>query len=522
MNWLPGLVARIRSTIHRKLLFAFLVMVLLLFATAAAGLRSLGEANRRAEELVQLQRKISAYRQLNHDTIEQLYSVASALIAADEDLLASTLRRLKQFGYDLDRLEFVSQDEVEAMAHVREDYERFIQLVARSLELIRAKRTDEVRQIQLTQARPLADRLERLTNALVNKAESAMVGSIDVNSTESRISRQILLALGVSSVLLALLFGYAISWSIITPVREMQQRMQEIAAGDFSKHVDCVNRDELGALAGNVNSMNDRLGQLYRQLESQRQEIEAKNERLEVVSRHKSEFLSNMSHELRTPLNAIIGFAETLNDGLFGALNDKQAEYARDIHAAGQHLLSLINDILDLSKVEAGRMELLVESFHLPAAIDNAVILVHERANRQGVALEVRVDVRLNSFSGDERKFKQVLLNLLANAIKFSPAGGQVTLDAKAIRGGVQVSISDTGIGIAPEHQQKIFEAFEQAGASDALQREGTGLGLALARRFVKMHAGEISVNSELGRGAIFTFTMLAQPSRHQPPQLPV
>ena len=240
-------------------------------------------------------------------------------------------------------------------------------------------------------------------------------------------------------------------------------------------------------------------------------EIQAKNEELEVASQHKSEFLANMSHELRTPLNAILGFSEALNDGIFGELNPRQADYLRDIHSSGQHLLSLINDILDLAKVEAGRMELLVEAFDAPSAIESALTLVKERATRHGIRLTLEMDDQLGEFSGDERKFKQVLLNLLSNAVKFTPEGGSVTLNAQATNDGLRVSVRDTGIGIAEEYQEKVFEAFQQAGGSHNVKREGTGLGLTLARQFVEMHGGKMCLESKPGAGSTFTFNMVAQ-----------
>ncbi len=163
-------------------------------------------------------------------------------------------------------------------------------------------------------------------------------------------------------------------------------------------------------------------------------EIQAKGRELEAANRHKSEFLANVSHELRTPLNAIIGFSEVLQERLFGELNDKQAEYTDDILSSGRHLLSLINDILDLSKIEAGRMELEVTTFHLPDAIENALLLVRERASRHGIKLDRVIDERLGDFTGDERKVKQILVNLLTNAVKFTPEGGQVKVEARVGR----------------------------------------------------------------------------------------
>jgi signal transduction histidine kinase len=236
-------------------------------------------------------------------------------------------------------------------------------------------------------------------------------------------------------------------------------------------------------------------------------EIADKSAQLEAASRHKSEFLANMSHELRTPLNAIIGFSEVLSEKMFGDINDKQAEYLQDILESGRHLLSLINDILDLSKVEAGRMELEAADFDLPSAIDNALILVKERASRRGIALGSTTDEGLGMLHGDERKVKQVLLNLLSNALKFTPEGGRIDIRAGLRDHMAEVSVSDTGIGIAPADQDAVFEAFRQVGAAEK-KAEGTGLGLALSRKFIELHGGKIWVTSQPGVGSTFTFTL--------------
>jgi two-component system, NtrC family, sensor kinase len=236
-------------------------------------------------------------------------------------------------------------------------------------------------------------------------------------------------------------------------------------------------------------------------------EIEQKSRELEAASRHKSEFLANMSHELRTPLNAIIGFSEVLSERMFGELNAKQEEYLKDIHASGQHLLSLINDILDLSKIEAGRMELELTDFHLPTALDNALTLVRERAGRRGIALRMATDEQLDYVRADERKVRQVVLNLLSNAIKFTPEGGRIEVRAVPVDGSIEVSVTDTGVGIAPEDQEAIFEEFRQVGTADK-KVEGTGLGLTLCRKFVELHGGRIWVKSRVDVGSTFTFTI--------------
>jgi signal transduction histidine kinase len=205
-------------------------------------------------------------------------------------------------------------------------------------------------------------------------------------------------------------------------------------------------------------------------------EIADKSRQLEAASHHKSEFL--------------------------------EAEYLQDILSSGRHLLSLINDILDLAKVEAGRLELELGPFHLPTALDNALTLVRERATRHRITLTQSVDERLHDIVADERKVKQILLNLLSNAVKFTPEGGRVTLTATVDAGAITIAVSDTGIGIAPEDQAAIFEEFRQVGRDDERKQEGTGLGLTLAKKFVELHGGRIWVESQVGHGATFTFTL--------------
>ena len=296
--------------------------------------------------------------------------------------------------------------------------------------------------------------------------------------------------------MLALLLGFVLSWSVIGPIQKIDSRLAATAAGDFSGRVDVTNRDELGALAANVNQMNDELQRLYKELET--------------ASQHKSDFLANMSHELRTPLNAIIGFSQVLREGLFGETNEKQKEYLEDILSSGNHLLSLINDILDLSKVEAGQVELQIAPFSLHDALERGVVMVRERALEHGVQVAFASSDGADVVTGDERRISQVILNLLSNAVKFSPAGGAVDVHASQLNGEVHVSVTDMGPGIAPEDHERVFEEFQQTEAG-IKQREGTGLGLALSKRLVELHGGRIWVESEPGKGSTFVFTL---PSR--------
>ena len=241
-------------------------------------------------------------------------------------------------------------------------------------------------------------------------------------------------------------------------------------------------------------------------------EIQEKSRQLEAANQHKSEFLANMSHELRTPLNAIIGFSEVMLERMFGELNDKQDDYLKDIHSAGKHLLSLINDILDLSKIEAGRMELDLEEFDIAAAFGNAMTLIRERAQQHGIALTLEAGEELGTLRADQRKLKQIMLNLLSNAVKFTPDGGSISVRAELVDETLTVAVSDTGIGIAEADRDAVFQEFRQVGGNYTNKGEGTGLGLALTRRFVELHGGTLSLASVLGEGSTFTFTLPRQP----------
>jgi signal transduction histidine kinase len=307
----------------------------------------------------------------------------------------------------------------------------------------------------------------------------------------------IVIGFGAASIALALLLGYAISWSIIGPVKAIEARLAEIAVGDFSRRVDVPNRDELGALAADLNRTNDELGQLYAQLEA--------------ANRHKSQFLASMmSHELRTPLNAIIGFSEVLREQLFGELNERQRRYVQHILEAGRHLLGLINDILDLSKIEAARMELRPERFDVVDALRGVHAVVKPLVDKKRQRLDLIVAPDVATIVTDPGRFRQIIYNLLANANTFTPEGGAIRTSARLNeRGDLEVAVADTGVGIRREDQETIFEAFRQVDSGSARrQQQGTGLGLALVRQFVRLMGGDIRVESEPGVSSTFTFRL--------------
>ncbi|HEV3168070.1 MAG TPA: ATP-binding protein, partial [Isosphaeraceae bacterium] len=325
-------------------------------------------------------------------------------------------------------------------------------------------------------------------------------------------------ALLLIALIPALLLGLFFARQMAKPIWTLNAAAAQMGAGTLNQRIEIRSGDELEELAETFNRMAVQLRDSYSSLEQQvaerTRELGDAISQLEAASRHKSDFLANMSHELRTPLNAIIGFSEVLLERMFGEINQKQTEYLQDILGSGRHLLSLINDILDISKVEAGRMELQPSVFNLPLVVHNAVSIVRERATRQGILLTLEIDSRMGEIEADERRVKQVLFNLLSNALKFTPAGGRVTLVAQLTGSEVQISVRDTGIGIRGEDQDRIFEEFQQAGPGKAV--EGTGLGLALAKRFVEMHGGRIWVDSVIDAGSAFTFTLPLQQASHR------
>jgi signal transduction histidine kinase len=515
---LPQMVARLPATVQRKLLAAFLAIVVLLIAVGAIGLFVLNQSNRRATDVLELQKKFSAYRQLQHDTMNHLYNVATTLLVPDERTIEVTLRQLNQFGYDLDRLGFVALDEVELFGRVRHEYEQFIRVVIRVIELIRAGRISEAREIQRTEAGPLADGLERLTNELVNNISAKMVASVDASHDAYSASQWMVIGFAIGSIALALFLGYAISWSLIGPVRQIAARFRQIAAGDFSQEIAVPNRDEFGDLATNLNRMSKELGQLYEQLGSRNRELADANQKLDEANRHKSMFLANMSHELRTPLTAIEGLAANMLDGIIGPVNDKQAEYLADIKASSDRLARLIEDLLDLSVIAAGRTELKPSTISLIALVREVTHGLAPLAKKKLTDLNLgSVEPGLTVWA-DRDRIAQVLTNLIGNAIKFTPPEGKVTVSAHRNGGAwAEVTIADTGPGIQAEESGKIFDEFYQVTRSGKEKSQGVGLGLAISRKLVEMHGGRIWVESEMGRGSVFHFTLPTQPKTDMP-----
>jgi len=515
-NPLVRAVGRIPLPLGAKLLIGFALVAGLLALTAVLGLAALSQSNSRGEQLKRLQ-QTAAYAQLLAADANQLNALVGQRggggteggsgstgngpeigttyqQALDNDVFSS----LQQFEQDVE-LPIISA----SAAGKRNAGPHFVRKLQATLVAFK-NAWDEVQlsdtaggnpdnfQGNYNKAAQLTNEAYSQANTLAVKTSTKADALIAENHSDFDSSRNLLIGVGLGSLALAIALGLLLSWSIVVPLRRTQERLSDIAGGDFGGHIEVPNRDEIGALAADVNRMNDELGQLYRELE--------------VASQHKSDFLATMSHELRTPLNAIIGFSEVLHEQMFGELNERQVAYVRDVLEAGRHLLSLINDVLDLAKIEAGRMELDLSEVAVPDVLRSAISMYSERASRNGIALALTTEPSEIEITADERRLRQVVFNLLSNAVKFTPADGRIDVSARLDDGQVEIAVADTGPGIAAADRETIFEEFEQA--AEGKQEEGTGLGLPLSRKLVELHGGRLWAESEPGRGSTFRFTL--------------
>lgn len=325
-------------------------------------------------------------------------------------------------------------------------------------------------------------------------------------TTIGRTSLVLLAALG-----LAFLAGMVLARRMVIPIQTLRAGAARIGGGDLAQRISIRTGDELEMLADQFNDMASRLHESYsdleKKVEARTREIEEKNRQLEIASKHKTQFLANMSHELRTPLNAILGYTELILDQIYGEMPDRMRSVLERVQINGRHLLGLINDVLDLAKIEAGQLTLSIVDYSLPEVVHGVFTAVEPLAREKRLALKVDVPAQLPRGRGDERRINQVLLNLVGNAIKFTDAG-EVAIRACAANGSFTVAVQDTGPGIAEIDQGKIFDEFQQVDNSSTRKKTGSGLGLSISKHIVEMHGGRIWVESKLGAGAVFSFTI--------------
>jgi signal transduction histidine kinase len=511
-NGLVRAIGRIPLPLGTKLIAGFLVVGALLALVATLGLSALHQSNARGEQLRRLQVRAVYYQIVLTDARQLKTAIANRLASHSKE---------RTFGSGLDQ-SILSVYEQLCVDSFVGDCEGVPHTPAPSIALSRALPYDRFSAVKdqtilfsfvsgaqpvltyparyrhnpvaliLGQARQFATKFESDMAKTANGTRAHANALVAANRASYSHSRAVLLGVAGGSLALALILGLLLSWSVVTPLRRTQRRLSGIAGGDFSEHVVVPNRDEIGALAADVNRMNDELRRLYGELET--------------ASRHKSDFLATMSHELRTPLNAIIGFSEVLHEQMFGELNERQLAYVDDVLEAGRHLLSLINDVLDLAKIEAGRMELELSEVAIPTVLRSAVSMHSERAGRAGVELNLSTEPDEITITADERRVRQIVFNLLSNAVKFTPADGRIDVSARLEDGKVEIAVADTGPGIAAADLESIFEEFEQT--SEGKQAEGTGLGLPLSRKLAELHGGRLWVESTPGQGSTFRFTL--------------
>ena len=498
-------VERIRLPLRAKLLIGFGIVGALLAGGYVLGLVALRQSNTRGEQLLRLQRR-AVYEQLLRTDADQLKN------AVDFRLALTSPATKSKFGSGLDlgiaqyfnSLCLASGFDCSAQigpppqgfALAKIDPEAFKALTASQPIFSRIEgftgSPGSVRSV-LRRADGFAKSFADEIGALAHETKARADALVVANHSSYSGSRGLLIGLGAGSLALAVALALVLSASVVGPLRRTEEQLAEIGAGDFSGELEVANRDEIGSLARRVNEMSDELQRVYAELEA--------------ASRHKSDFLATMSHELRTPLNAIIGFSEVLHEQMFGELNERQIAYVNDVLEAGRHLLSLINDVLDLAKIEAGKRELELSEVAIPDVLRSAVSMQSERAGRNGIALALTTEPEGITIPADERRVRQIVFNLVSNAVKFTPADGRVEVSARLDDGQVEIAVADTGPGIGADDLEAIFEEFEQAGDGKQAE-EGTGLGLPLSRKLVELHGGRIWAESEMGRGSTFRFTL--------------
>lgn len=493
-NWLPRIVAKAPAPVLYKLMGAFFAIVALFIIFGVIGLQVLSGIDRRSEEISRLQRKVAMLRQFQHDMITRLYSVTAALLSPDERQIESELRDLHKFRLDIKGVPSVAQDEIEHIKRIVKEEEQLIEVIEDIAILIRGLEFTKAIELRNTKLVSLAESFEQLVNDMIRRAETEMEIKIGESRKDYLKSRWLVIGFAAASIGLAILLGYAVSSSLMGPVMLMDKRLSRIASGDFSGHVSVANRDELGTLAENLNRMNDELKSLYQQIES--------------ASRHKSDFLASMSHELRTPLNAIIGYSEMLMEDAEDLNQKSFIPDLQKIRTSGRHLLALINDILDLCKIEAGKIVLSPETFDILGLIREVVSTVKPLAEKNSNFLEINFDDNLGTMYADITRVRQMLFNLLSNACKFTEQGTitiEAARDVTEAAEWLSIRIRDTGIGITREQMERLFQPFSQADIQTSRKYGGTGLGLSITRQFCEMMGGEITAKSEFGRGTTFT-----------------
>jgi signal transduction histidine kinase len=503
-----GWVARVPASVHTKLLAAFLVITALFIAMAGISLDTIARTAQQSRKMHEAHERVEWSQQIDHALARQMHFTALALVLQDEASVARILRENNRFNGTLARREVVgTEEERDLIQQIRGRQDGVMNAVADIANAIRDGRLDEARASLVGRQERAYQDIEALVGRLVEVENRYMLELKRAVETANFRSIVLTACFAGLAIVLALLCGFVISWSCLLPLRKAREFLAAVSAGDFTARITVPNRDEFGAQAARMNHMSGEIGRLVNEQQRAAAALRELNASLEQASRAKSEFLANMSHELRTPMNAILGFTEMMRDGLYGEVPDELKEPLADIHTNGRHLLGLINDVLDLSKIEAGRMGLTLQEYAVQDVVDSVRVSLRSLAHERGLEFVTRVPADLPVAYGDAKRIAQCLMNLAGNALKFTRQG-RVEIAVERQGDELIYRVTDTGIGIPKDELGRVFDEFRQVDGAVTREFGGTGLGLSITKRFVEMHGGRIWVDSEPGEGSTFWFAV--------------
>ncbi|HEU4387114.1 MAG TPA: ATP-binding protein [Blastocatellia bacterium] len=501
-------VATIKASVHAKLLAGFLLVTLLVIGMGVMSLQTIAKMTSQGRLLDEAHERVHWSQDIQHALAMQMNFTAMALLSKSEATVENILRENNRFNNTLARLEKAAQpEEVELIRRIRGAQGEALTTVADIANLVRDGKVGDAMQLQNNKQYPLYRRIEEFVTQLVERERNKMDRLRASVAAANRNTLMLMASSAAALILLALLLGFVISWSFILPVQKAHGFLSEMAKGNFAATINVPNRDEFGALANHMNHMSEELHRLYESQHRASQELQRLNDQLQEASKAKSNFLANMSHELRTPMNAILGFVEMILDEIYGEVPPHLREPLTDIQTNGKHLLRLINDVLDLSKIEAGRMELVLAEYSVQDIVETVRASLQSLALEKGLEFKAEVDADIPLALGDGKRITQCLMNLVGNALKFSKHGS-VAVCVKQRGKDLLYQVSDTGIGIPKDELENIFVEFQQLDTAITREFSGTGLGLNITKKFVEMHGGRIWVESELGQGSTFFFSI--------------
>jgi len=504
VHWVAG----IKFSVHKKLLTGFMLVTLLVVAMGGFSLQTITKMSSQSTLLDEAHKRVEWSRQIQHALALQMNFTAMALLLQDEATVEKILRENNRFNNTLGLIaEAAMPEEQDVIQRIRVAQGEALTAVADIANLLRDGKVNEAMTLQTSKGYPLYEQIAGLVDQIVIAEQSKMAGLRASVAAATRRTQIFMLIFVGSAILLALLLGFVISWSFILPVRKAHGFLTEVAKGNFQATINVPNRDEFGDLAERMNHMGRELHSLYENQRAAAQELQMLNARLTEASKAKSEFLANMSHELRTPMNAILGFIEMLLDDIYGEIPPHLREPLIDVQANGKHLLNLINDVLDLSKIEAGRMELVLGEYSVQDVVETVRTSLQSLALEKGLEFVAAAEDDIPLAFGDGRRITQCLMNLVGNALKFCKRG-RVAVWVERQGNDLLYHVSDTGIGIPKEELKNIFTEFQQVDTAITREFSGTGLGLNITKKFVEMHDGRIWAESELGKGSTFFFSI--------------